>query len=119
MINTKISFHNMDHSAALEAHSTTRLKKIDELMKNANALKPLHIEVWLKANKQHPHHAVEIHLKTPIFDLNAHDEGTDMYASIDNAVDKVVKLLKKEKDKLREKTQKAVTEKSKFVDDKY
>lgn len=119
MIQKKISFHNMPHSDPLEQHASQKLEKINDFIKGADHLKPLHVELWLKANKQHPHHEVELHLKTPVFDLNAHDQGVDMYIAIDNTIDKMITMLKKEKTKRRDKTRKAETEKIKFSSDKY
>ncbi len=110
---TKISFHNMPHSDPLEKHTAQKLEKIRAFVNDS--LQPFHIEVWLKANKLHPHHAVEIHLKTPRFDLNAHQEGTDMYVVVDQAIDKVVSQLIKEKEKMRDKHHKVENEKSKFL----
>ncbi len=108
----------MPHSDPLEQHASQKLDKIKDFLKDETAT-PFFVELFLKANKQHPHHRAELHLKTPKYDLNAHDEGADMYISIDNAIDKVVKLLKKEKVKQKDKDQKVETEKSKFISDKY
>lgn len=109
----KISFHNMPHSQALEEHCHAKLKKIQDHLGSEDG-QPLHLELWLKANKIHPHHAVEIHLKTPHFDLNAHNDGADMYIVADQTIDKMVALLIKEKDRRREKIRKPETEKSLF-----
>lgn len=109
----KISFHNMPHSNPLEQHTSEKLEKISSFV--SDDLRPFHVEVWLKANKLHPHHSVEIHLKTPSFDLHAHQEGTDMYAVVDQTVDKIVALLIKEKEKSLDKNHKILTEKRKFT----
>ena len=109
----------MDHSKPLESHATEKLGKIKEFLKNADEITPLNIELRLKANKLHPHHAAELQLKTPRFNLNAHDEGEDMYIVIDNTIDKMTKLLKKEKSKEKDKIQKADNEKKQFKSDKY
>ncbi len=103
----------MPHSGPLEEHTNSKLDKISSFIDDS--LRPLHIEVWLKANKQHPHHAAEIHLKTPHFDLHAHNEGVDMYTTVDNTIDKIVTLLIKEKEKRLEKSRKNDSEKRKFV----
>ena len=115
----KITFHNMPHSDPLEQHAMQKFARVEEHLKAEDSLTPLHAELWLKANKQHPHHAAELHLKTHRFDLNAHDEGPDMYVVIDTTIDKMVKLLRKEKEKRNDKTKKAETEKAKFSSDKY
>lgn len=110
---TKISFHNMPHSEALEKHCLDKLKKFNSFFKN-NTTNPLHIELWLNANKIHPHHSVTMHFKTPTFDLNAHSEGTDMYAVVDETIHTMLALLTKEKDKLKSKKKSLSSEKVLF-----
>ncbi len=106
----------MPHSQPLEDHCHSKLQKISELLGSEDGT-PLHAELWLKANKLHPHHAAELHLKTPHLDLNSHCEGTDMYVVADQVIDKMVTLLVKEKSKRREKSRKQMTEKNKFSTD--
>lgn len=118
-MNIKITFINMEHSAPMEAHAQEKLKKISEFIIGPEWPTPKNIEFWLKANKQHPHHAADLHLKTPRFSLNTHYEGTDMYYVIDRTIDKMVKLLKKEKSKLIDKTKKVENNKKQFSEDKY
>lgn len=106
MIRIKITFHNMPHSNSIEEHAQLKLSKTLELLKSEGTQTPLYAELWLKANKQHPHHAAELHLKTPHLDLHAHDEGTDMYMVIDAAIEKMLTLVKKEKERRRDKIRK-------------
>ena len=113
----KISFHNMDHSDPLEQHAQQKLDKLEEFLDNEQT--PLYIELRLTSNSLHPHHHVELHLKTPLFNLNTHDEGTDMYVMVDNTIDKMVSLVKKEKAKIKDKEQKTSNEKGEFASDKY
>lgn len=110
----KITFHNMPHSDPMESHAREKLQKISELLQSQADSTPFNIELWLKANKLHPHHAVELHVKTPVFDCNAHDEGTDMYVALDNAIDKVIRQLMKEKDRHLDARDKPDTEKKNF-----
>lgn len=112
--NIKISFQNMEHSDPMESHVTQKLQKVSDLLKSEENLTPLFAEFWLKANKLHPHHEADFHLKTPRFDLHAHDSGPDMYIVIDNTIDTMVALLKKEKELHRDKVRKADTDKKKF-----
>jgi putative sigma-54 modulation protein len=114
-----ISFKNMDHSEPLELHANDKLNKIQNYLKGFKNTSPLNIDLHLKSNKQHPHHEVELNLKTPLFDLNAHDSSPDMYVAVDNVVDKIITQLKKEKEKLLDKRKKVETEKNKFASDKY
>jgi ribosomal subunit interface protein len=118
-MNKKISFHNMPHSEPMEQHADLKLETLFRILDGEANLTPFSIEFWLKANKVHPHHAAELHLRTAHFDLHAHDEGPDMYIVIDNTVDKMVKLLKKEKERRRDEQRKPDTDKSGFGEDKY
>lgn len=113
-MNIKITFQGMPHSDPLEAHSREKLAKIEEILRGQADATPFNIELWLKANKLHPHHRAELHVKTPIFNCNAHDEGPDMYISVDNAIDKVIKQLKKGKERMLDKHHKPETDKKNF-----
>jgi ribosomal subunit interface protein len=117
----KISFLNMEHSQPLEAHTRKKLEKLHELLKQSDQQSPFHVEFWLKSNKLHPHHCAELHLKTSAFDLNTRDEGTDMYVTVDNAIDKMVSMVRKEKEKRQAKNKECETDKCRFTDseDKY
>ena len=117
----KISFHNMNHSDPIEQHVKQKLEKLHELLKRDDGKPPFFVEFWLKANKLHPHHAAELHLKTSQFDLHSHDEGTDMYVTIDNTIDKMTTLVTKQKQINLDKQRKADNEKRNFTDseDKY
>ena len=118
-MNKKISFHNMDHSDPLEQHARAKIAKIEELLKREKNHSPMNLELRLTSNKPHPHHHAELHVKTPRFDLNSHDEGPDMYIIVDNTIDKMVKLIKKHKDISRTKNKSISTEKTGFASDKY
>ncbi len=108
----------MEHSDGIEEHARQKLVKVTEFFKEDE--RPLHVELWLKANKQHAHHRAEIHFKAPHFTIDAHDECPDMYLAIDNAVDKLITQIVKEKEKHRDKNHKKEdTEKNQFRSDKY
>ncbi len=117
----KITFSSMDHSDPLETHAHQKLDKIETLLGDRGEQTPFFSELRLTANKKHAHHHVELHVRTPRFALDAHDEGPDMYVALDNTVDKMVKLLKKEKSKLKDKEKKTENDKGIFAseDDKY
>jgi len=117
----KISFKNMPHSDPLEQHTRQKLEKLHELLQANDGKPPFFVEFWLTANKLHPHHSAKLHLKTSLFDLNAHDEDTDLYVVIDNTIDKMVTLVRKEKSKQHDKDRKPDTDKNSFTDseDKY
>lgn len=114
MIKNKITFLNMPHSPVIEEHSQGKLDKFLHIIHQEGHQTPLYAELWLKANKVHPHHSVELHLKTPHLDLHTEAEGPDMYLTIDSAIDKMMLLVKKSKEKQRDKERKHPTEKSSF-----
>lgn len=118
-MNRKITFHEMDHSKLMKEHINKKLNRIEELVKDPIWATPKYVEFFLNSHPQHPHHKVELILKTPQFDLCTHAEGVEMYAVVDSAIDKMVTLLKKDKQKLQDKRQKVETAKNKFDDDKY
>ncbi|MCK4499259.1 HPF/RaiA family ribosome-associated protein [Candidatus Babeliales bacterium] len=113
-MNRKISFHNMDHSEPLEEHVNRRLDKVEEYLKNEEL--PQHIEVRLTGGHVHAHNKVEIHLKTKNFNLDASraSETGKMYEVVDDAVDRIVALYKKEKQRLVDRHKKHVNEKVDF-----
>ena len=113
-MDVKITFHNMPHSAPLEEHAREKLGKLETILKAQSHASPFFVELWLKANKQHPHHAAELHVRTALFNLHTHNEGADMYVVVDSVIDKMVVLTKKEKDRHMDKTHKPDTDKKKF-----
>jgi ribosomal subunit interface protein len=103
----------------MEAHVRQKLQKIVDMVGEQFKGEPFWVEVFLKANFQHQHHRVEINLKTPRFDLNAHYENPDMYWAIDHTIDRIVEQLVKHKGIAQDKKQKRETEKTAFEEDKY
>jgi ribosomal subunit interface protein len=110
-----ISFIGMPHSDPLEAHSNSKLDKLAALVKHDEEHADSYfIELHLKAQEQHTHHRADLHLKTPQLNLHTHDEGPEMYAAVDSAIDKMITQYKKEKEKLQDKHRRADTEKNNF-----
>jgi ribosomal subunit interface protein len=103
----------MEHSLPIEQHATQKLDKILDVLRD-DVQPPFYSEMWIKANRQHPHHSVELHLKTSRFSLNSRDEGTDMYIVIDSTIDKMIILIKKEKEKQKDLLKHPNNEKAKF-----
>ena len=92
---TKINFHNMDHSENLESHTLKKLQKLEEFC--TDAALPLYAEVWLKAENTRPHHKADVNVKVNKLDLHTSSESRDLYVAIDEAIDKMVTVLKKTK----------------------
>src|SRR4051812_43362721 len=118
-MNRKISFHNMEHSDPLEQHAHAKLDKVEELLKRDKEASPLNVELRLTSHKPHSHHHVEMHVKTPRFDLNAHHEGPDMYITLDQTIDTMLGLIKKQKSKHRTQQKKKDSPKNSFGSGKY
>ena len=105
----------MSHSQPLEEHTRSKVGKIADTIKHEADHLPFEIEVWLKANAQHPHHRAEVHVRTARFNFHTHDEGgADMYVAVDNAIDKMVEMLKKEKERRRDARRTPNTDKAMF-----
>ena len=117
----KITFHDMPHSAPIEAHIHQKLERVARLLKESGEHTPYNIEMWVHGKKPHADYRSEIKLKTHKLDLNAHDFGTELYITIDTAIDKLIRLINKTHEKLIDKIQKKKTEKNNFIedDDKY
>ncbi len=96
----KVTFEHMDHSHLLEGHAFQKLKKLEELLLKEQEREPHYIELWFKAHKLRADHQIEIHLKTPLFDLFAQEEGADMYVILDKVIDTMIRLYKKHKEKM-------------------
>ena len=118
-MNIKISFQNMDHSNPLESHAKQKLDKLESILNVGEKKSPFFVELFLTAKKVHANHSGELHLKTPIYDLYTHAEGHDLYVVVDDVIDKMVSLVKKEKTKTRDNNQKSKNEKKVFLDDKF
>lgn len=110
----KITFQQMEHSDPLEQHIHQKLERIHEILKDEAQTTPFSLEIWLKAHSQHQHHAMEFHIRTKHFNLNAHDQGPDLYEVADSCIDKMFGQIRKEKQKLRDAHQKHENEKTRF-----
>lgn len=107
----------MPHSDALDAHARERIEKITHFFKPEELEhQPLAIELFLNAESAHKrHHHAEIHIKHALLHSTTTAEGNDMYIVIDNVVDKLISMIKKEKAKQQDKMHKVKTEKQQFV----
>ena len=97
----RITFRNMEHSAAMEAYANKLLEKIEEFLEKEQP--PCYIDFVLEAGKTHAHHKAELRIKTPRFELYSDYEGSDMYAVIDRVCDVMYLNLHEENKKIRKK----------------
>lgn len=114
MLQSKVTFHNTPHSDAIENHALTKLNKFLQDLKINQYQTPLHGEYWIKVNDKFPHQRVELHIKTPEFDIHTHEDGEDVYQLIDITLDKMKTLITKEKSKKRDKQRNQDTPKRQF-----
>mgnify|MGYP006291041069 CR=1 FL=1 len=91
---TSVTFKNIEPSDNLKSYVTNKLEKFDKLLDN-----PAEANVVLSVEKIR--HITEIKLIGDRLNLNCREESNDMYSSIDLALDKLEKQLKKNKQKTR------------------
>lgn len=99
----KISSQGMDFSQGLETRANQWLQKFEEFA--ASLGEPQVVHFHFKSHHNHAHQEVSINLKAKNLDLNVHQEGNDMYAVLDQACEKLIVQIKKEKSLLREQHQ--------------
>lgn len=97
----KFTFHGVTQSPAIEDHVSKGLAKVDEF--TAGEGSPRFVEVWIKSEAKHSAAVqIELHLKTKHLDLHAHDEGHDLYATCDAAIEKLLTQIKRHLSKMRD-----------------
>src|SRR5205823_12316132 len=90
-----ITFRNMFATDALRNHTQDKLRKVVDkyLDKVTEAHVTLSLERYL--------HQADINLHAGHFHVSGKDKSEDMYASIDTAIDKIERQLKKHKERLK------------------
>ncbi|MFO7837958.1 MAG: ribosome-associated translation inhibitor RaiA [Desulfosalsimonadaceae bacterium] len=92
---TSVTFKNIEPSENLKSYVSNKIEKLDKLLDN-----PGEANVVLSVEKIR--HITEIKLLGDRLTLNCREESNDMYSSIDLALDKLEKQLKKNKQKVRQ-----------------
>ena len=90
-----ITFRNMFATDALRNHVQDKLQKVVE--KYLDKVTEVHVTLSLE---RYLHHA-DINLHAGHFHVRGKEKSEDMYASIDMAIDKIERQLKKHKDRLK------------------
>lgn len=94
-IDTTFTFRNMDSTDALQDHVVKKLERIKKyLLSTADAHCIFKVEG--------PRHTAEITLNIKGGRFVGHDTSNDMYTSIDGAVDKIVKQLSRNKERVKD-----------------
>ena len=91
---TSVMFKNLDPSDPLRDYVTNKLNKLDKLLGN-----PAEAQVVLSVEKFR--HYTEIRLTGDRLNVVCREKANDMHSSIDLALDKLEKQLKKQKEKIR------------------
>ncbi|MCU0597697.1 MAG: ribosome-associated translation inhibitor RaiA [Desulfobacterales bacterium] len=100
---TSVTFKNLEPSEPLKSYVKNKLEKLDKLLDN-----PAEANVVLSVEKIH--HITEIKLTGDRLNVNCREKTGDMYSSIDIALDKLEKQIKKNKEKIRKHRQGSRTE---------
>ncbi|MBS3755892.1 MAG: ribosome-associated translation inhibitor RaiA [Desulfobacterales bacterium] len=91
---TTVTFKNLDTSDHLKSYVSTKLDRLDKLLDN-----PAEAHVVLTVEKIR--HIAEIRLNGDRLNIVCREDSSDMYSSIDLALDKLEKQLKKQKAKIK------------------
>ncbi len=89
-----VTFKNLDPSDHLKSYAQNKLNKLDKLLDS-----PAEANVVLSVEKIR--HIAEIKIISGKLSINCREKTTDMYSSIDMALDKLEKQIKKNKEKIR------------------
>jgi len=88
----------MDASDPLRSYASEKVEKVaGKYLKNA-----VEAHVILSARRNRFKHGAEVNIHASHFVISAHADLDDMYAAIDNAVDKVEAQLRKHKDRIND-----------------
>lgn len=111
-MNFKISFQGISHSDGIENHAR---KKIEKLVEYLHAEEdPCFFEFHVKAHPNHSHHEISLNVKSKNVSFTTSAENADAYEALDEAVEKGIVIVKKEKERIRDSFRKAKTEKREF-----
>ncbi|OGP16076.1 MAG: ribosomal subunit interface protein [Deltaproteobacteria bacterium GWA2_50_8] len=97
-MNIDVTFRHLDASDAVKTHVFEKMERIKKYL-----IKPEHVHVILTVENHHNkiNNIVEIILSENGNRLSANERGENMYASIDMAVGKIERQLKKYKEKTK------------------
>lgn len=90
-----ITFRNLDASDSLKSYAREKVERVNRYLDRAGEA---HVVLSLE---RHLHHA-DITVHSGRFVLRGRDKSSDMYASLDNAMDKIEKQLIRYKERLKQ-----------------
>lgn len=95
----RIVFRGMEHSATIEEHAQEQLKKIEKFL--GSEPEPIFIDIVFEAHPTHAHDKVEVRIKSPNYHaIVSRKEGPDLYKLVDVALDIAYDELLKQKERL-------------------
>lgn len=97
----RVVFRHMEHTPLLEDFAHKHLERVEKLLVGEET--PVSLDLVLESAPNHAHNKVELRVSTPRYTLVAHNEGPEMYQEIDTVVEKMIREIKKAKDKLEDK----------------
>jgi putative sigma-54 modulation protein len=93
---TAITFRNLDATEAIKAYARAKVERAEKYI-DIDTKSEAHVVLALEKHL----HLAEITLHTGTFFLHGRERSEDMYASIDLAMDKIERQLKRFKEKLK------------------
>lgn len=96
----RVTFRHMEHTPLLEDFANKHLERVEKLL--VNEATPVSIDLVLESAPTHAHNRVELRVAGPRFTLVAHNEGPELYQEIDTVIEKMIREIKKAKDKLED-----------------
>ncbi|MBA3752508.1 ribosome-associated translation inhibitor RaiA [Candidatus Dependentiae bacterium] len=94
----RIVYKGMESTPVLEEFANKHLEKVEKLLDPQRT--PIVIDLVLENAAVHSHHKVTLSLKTPEYNLIASHEGPEMYQEIDRVTDKMVREIRRAKERL-------------------
>lgn len=92
---TAYTFRNIDATDGMRDHATQKLKKLDRFL-----IKPVSAHVVFHVERHE--HVVEISLLANGSQYVGTERSADMYSSIDGAVNKILRQLKRDRDRQKD-----------------
>ena len=96
-MNKRITFRNMEHTAAIENYANEHLGKIEKFLEHEPT--PVSIDLVMEPSKTREHNRVELLIKSPHYDLMAQHEGPQFYKVLDHVIDVMMQELLRAKRK--------------------
>lgn len=88
------TFRNLDSSESLKAYAREKVERVNKYLDRASEA---HVTCFLERH----HHVCDITIHAGAFSMRGREKSEDFYASVDMAMDKIERQLKRYKEKLK------------------